>query len=93
MFEKGKQNPVLTVNEAISYAKAEDLDYILVDTAGRLHIDENLMDELENIRKEINPNEIILVLDGMIGQDAINVIKGFNEKITINWYNINKDGW
>ena len=55
----------------------------MIDTAGRLHIDEDLMDELENIRKEVNPQEILLVIDSMMGQDAINVITGFNEKLPL----------
>ena len=83
VYEEGTNNPVNTVKNALDYAKENNLDYILIDTAGRLHIDEKLMDELEDIRKEVNPNEILLVLDSMIGQDAINVIKGFNEKLPL----------
>lgn len=83
VYEEGKNDPIKISINAINYAKENNLDYILIDTAGRLHVDENLMDELENIRKAINPDEIILVLDSMIGQDAINVITGFNEKLPL----------
>ena len=58
-------------------------DYVLIDTAGRLHVDEELMEELENIRKEVSPDEILLVIDAMMGQDAINVITGFNDKLPL----------
>ena len=68
---------------AISYAKEKGYDYVLIDTAGRLHIDEELMDELENIRTEVNPDEILLVIDSMMGQDAINVITGFHDKLPL----------
>lgn len=83
VYDEGNGNPVEISKNAISYAKANGYDYVLVDTAGRLHIDEALMDELENIRTEINPDEILLVIDSMMGQDAINVITGFNEKLPL----------
>lgn len=83
VYDEGVNDPVSIVKNSLEYAKENNLDYILIDTAGRLHVDENLMNELENIRKEVNPNEILLVLDSMIGQDAINVIKGFNEKLPL----------
>ena len=83
VFEEGEKNPTEIVKDALEYAKENNLDYILIDTAGRLHIDEKLMDELEEIRKIANPDEILLVLDSMIGQDAINVIKGFNDKLPL----------
>ena len=83
VYDEGNGNPVEISKNAISYAKENGYDYVLVDTAGRLHIDEALMDELENIRTEINPDEILLVIDSMMGQDAINVITGFNEKIPL----------
>ena len=83
VFEEGNKNPVDIAKDSLEYAKENNLDYILIDTAGRLHIDDNLMDELEDIRKEVNPHEILLVLDSMIGQDAINVIKGFYEKLPL----------
>lgn len=83
VFEKGLNNPVLTSREAISYAKENGYDYVLIDTAGRLHIDEPLMEELQNIKKEVNPEETLLVIDAMMGQDAINVITGFNESLDL----------
>ncbi len=83
VYEEGKNNPNDIVRNAVNYAKENNLDYILVDTAGRLHIDDNLMDELENLNNEFNPHEILLVLDSMIGQDAINVINGFNNKLPL----------
>lgn len=83
VYDEGNGNPVEISKNAISYAKENGYDYVLVDTAGRLHIDEDLMDELENIRTEINPDEILLVIDSMMGQDAINVITGFNEKLPL----------
>ena len=83
VYEEGKNDPVAIAKNAISYAKENKYDYVLIDTAGRLHIDEDLMDELENIRTEINPDEILLVIDSMMGQDAINVITGFNDKLPL----------
>jgi len=83
VFNKGKTNPVEIVKEALEYAKNNGNDYIIIDTAGRLHIDETLMDELVNINEIARPHEILLVIDAMMGQDAINVIKGFNEKLPL----------
>ena len=83
VYEKGLQDPVKTSKEAISYAKEFGYDYVLIDTAGRLHIDDELMEELKNIKTAINPDETILVIDAMMGQDAINVITGFNEAIEL----------
>ena len=83
VYEEGKNDPVEISKNAIKYAKEHNYDYVLIDTAGRLHIDENLMDELENIRKEVSPQEILLVIDSMMGQDAINVITGFNDKLPL----------
>ena len=83
VFSKGKINPVDIVKEAIEYAKKNNYDTILIDTAGRLHIDEALMEELKNIIEISNPDEIILVIDAMMGQDAINVINGFNDNISL----------
>ena len=83
VFEKGKEKPELIAEEAIKYAKANNFDYVLIDTAGRLQIDENLMTELVNMCNIVNPDEVILVLDSMIGQDAINVITGFDEKLKL----------
>lgn len=81
VFEKGKAKPLDIVKEALEYAKANKHDYIIIDTAGRLHIDEELMDELVGIEEFAKPHEILLVIDAMMGQDAINVIKGFNDKL------------
>ena len=83
VYEEGKKDPVEISKNAINYAKENGYDYVLIDTAGRLHIDEELMIELENIRTEINPDEILLVIDSMMGQDAINVINGFNDKLPL----------
>ena len=83
VYENGLNNPVGTSEEAIKYAKANGYDYVLIDTAGRLHIDEPLMEELENIKNKVSPQEILLVIDAMMGQDAINVITGFNEMVDL----------
>ena len=83
VYEEGKNDPVEIANHAIEYAKENKYDYVLIDTAGRLHIDEVLMDELDNIQKSVNPEEILLVIDSMMGQDAINVITGFHDKLPL----------
>ena len=83
VYEEGKKNPVDIASNAIYYAKENGYDYVLIDTAGRLHIDEELMDELHNIREQVNPEEVMLVIDSMMGQDAINVITGFNDAISL----------
>ena len=83
VYDEGQGNPVEISKNAISYAKENHYDYVLIDTAGRLHIDDVLMDELENIRLEVNPDEILLVIDAMMGQDAINVINGFHDKLPL----------
>lgn len=83
VFSEGKSNPVDIVSHALEYAKENGFDYILIDTAGRLHIDDDLMTELEDIIKVANPHEILLVIDAMMGQDAINVINGFNDRLKL----------
>ena len=83
VYDEGLNDPVQTSFNAINYAKENHYDYVLIDTAGRLHIDEKLMDELNNIKEKVNPAEILLVIDSMMGQDAINVITGFNEKLSL----------
>ena len=83
VYEEGIKNPNEIVRNALEYAKENKLDYILIDTAGRLHVDEELMNELKSLNEEFNPDEILLVLDSMIGQDAINVINGFNDKLPL----------
>lgn len=83
VFEMGTINPVNIAEEAVKYAKDHGYDYVIIDTAGRLHIDEALMEELQNIRSTVHPNEILLVIDAMTGQDAVNVAKSFNESLGI----------
>jgi signal recognition particle subunit SRP54 len=83
VFNKGKENPRDIVKEALQYAKENNHDYIIIDTAGRLHIDEELMNELFDLSQILNPDEILLVIDAMMGQDAINVINGFNNKLNL----------
>ena len=83
VYEEGKSDPVEIASNAISYAKENGYDYVLVDTAGRLHIDDNLMDELDRIQNKIKPEETLLVIDSMMGQDAINVITGFNDRLSL----------
>ena len=83
VYEEGKKDPREIVTNAIKYAKENNFNYILIDTAGRLHIDEELMDELNDIKDIVNPDEILLVVDSMTGQDAINVITGFNDKLDL----------
>ena len=90
VYSEGKGNPVEISKNGIKYAKDNGYDYVLIDTAGRLQIDESLMDELDNIQKEVNPDETILVIDSMMGQDAINVINGFNDKIKLSGVILNK---
>ena len=83
VFTKGKEDPRVIVKEALEYAKTNNNDYVIIDTAGRLHVDEELMKELIDINEIANPDEIILVIDAMMGQDAINVIRGFNDKLPL----------
>ena len=83
VYSEGKGDPLKIASNAVNYAKENGFNYVLVDTAGRLHIDESLMQELENIANSINPQETILVIDSMMGQDAINVIEGFNSKLKL----------
>ncbi|NLL45109.1 MAG: signal recognition particle protein [Mollicutes bacterium] len=83
VYDEGKGNPVEIVKNAINYAKENKYDYVLIDTAGRLHIDEDLMNELININDMVKAQEILLVIDSMTGQDAINVIEGFNSKLPL----------
>ena len=83
VYSEGKGNPVEISKNACKYANENGFDYIIVDTAGRLHIDEELMEELKNITECIVPNETLLVIDSMMGQDAINVITGFNDALKL----------
>lgn len=83
VFTKGKVNPNEIITDALVYAKENNLDYIIIDTAGRLQIDENLMQELKDISSNFKIDETILVIDAMMGQDAINVINGFNNALSL----------
>lgn len=83
VFEMGKENPVTISKEAYKYARKNGNDVILIDTAGRLQIDEVLMDELKDIKKETNPSEILLIVDAMTGQEAVDVAKTFDEYLDI----------
>ena len=83
VFEKGTQNPVETAKEAVTYARQHGHDMVFLDTAGRLHVDEALMDELKNIKATVKPDEIMLVVDAMTGQDAVNAAQTFNEWLDI----------
>ena len=83
VFEKGTQDPVITAKEAIEYARYYGRDVLIVDTAGRLHIDDALMDELTRMKAAVKPQEILLVIDSMTGQDAVTVAKTFNEQLSI----------
>ncbi len=83
VFERGTQDPVKTAREGIAFAKKNGNDMVFVDTAGRLHVDEVLMTELKKIRDEVNPTEILLVVDAMTGQDAVNVAESFNNLLDL----------
>ena len=83
VFEMGQSNPVTIAREAISLAKEQGYDYVILDTAGRLHIDEELMNELKAVKAEAKPHEILLVVDAMTGQDAVNVASSFDEALGI----------
>ena len=83
VFEKGTQSPVKTAKQAVEYARSMGYDTVILDTAGRLQIDETLMQELENIKKEVEVTETLLVVDAMTGQEAVNVAQTFNERLEI----------
>jgi len=83
VFEKGTQNPVQTAKEAVLYARQRGHDMVFLDTAGRLHVDEALMNELKEIKAAVKPSEIMLVVDAMTGQDAVNAAQSFNEWLDI----------
>ncbi|WP_419893707.1 signal recognition particle protein [Oceanobacillus kimchii] len=84
VFSMGTEaNPVDIAHKAIEQAKEDHRDYVIIDTAGRLHVDENLMDELQSIKNDVKPDEIFLVVDSMTGQDAVNVAESFNEQLDI----------
>ena len=83
VFQMGTENPVKIAKAAVAHAKDHGNDYVILDTAGRLHIDEQLMEELKNIRSTVEPAEILLVVDAMTGQDAVNVASSFDEALGI----------
>ena len=83
VFERGTQNPVKTAKQAIEHAKKQGYDTVIIDTAGRLHINEELMQELKEIKKEVKPTEILLVVDSMTGQDAVTISESFNNDLDI----------
>ncbi len=83
VFERGTQDPVKTAREAVEFARSHQHDVVILDTAGRLHIDEALMDELARVRAAVQPTEILLTIDAMTGQDAVNVAETFNSKLEI----------
>ncbi|MBQ2688414.1 MAG: signal recognition particle protein [Clostridia bacterium] len=83
VFEMGTESPVKIAKEAIKHARDYGNDIVILDTAGRLHIDDELMAELENVKAEVNPSEILLVIDSMTGQDAVNVAESFNSRLEI----------
>ena len=83
VFEKGTQNPVKTAGQAIEYARSGGYDTVILDTAGRLQIDETLMQELENIKKQVDVTETLLVVDAMTGQEAVNVAETFNARLDV----------
>lgn len=83
VYSEDSKDAVSIAKDGVCYAKENGYDYVLIDTAGRLHIDDNLMEELQNIKQEVKPEETLLVIDSMMGQDAINVITGFNSKLDL----------
>ena len=84
VFEMGaKENPVKIAKKGVEFAIKQGYDMVFIDTAGRLHIDEELMKELANIKAEVNPTEILLTIDAMLGQDAVNVAKSFHDLLSI----------
>ena len=90
VFERGTQNPVKTAKQAIEHAKKQGCDVVILDTAGRLHINEELMNELKNIKKEVQPTEILLVIDAMTGQDAVTVAESFNNALDVTGFILTK---
>ena len=83
VFERGTQNPVKTAKQSIEHAKKQGYDVVIIDTAGRLHINQELMQELKDIKKEVKPTEILLVVDAMTGQDAVTIAESFNNDLDI----------
>lgn len=91
VFSLGDQvSPVEIAKQGLQHAKEEHLDFVIIDTAGRLHIDGDLMEELSNIKELVNPDEIMLVVDAMTGQDAVNVAESFNDQLDITGVTLTK---
>ena len=83
VFEHGKQSPIKTAKEGIQHAQKQNFDVVILDTAGRLHIDTELMQELKDMKTECKPNEILFTIDAMMGQDSVTVAKEFNDQLDI----------
>lgn len=83
VYEQGQSEPVKIALDAIEHAKRHLYDVVIIDTAGRLHIDESMMDEIAALREAVRPAEVLLVVDAMTGQDAVNVAKSFNERLEL----------
>ena len=90
--EPDSKDPVSIAQNAIQEAKAKGYDLVIVDTAGRLAVDEEMMNEIAAIKSAINPNEILFVVDSMTGQDAVNTAKEFNERLDFKWCGIDQVG-
>ncbi|HEY8542035.1 MAG TPA: signal recognition particle protein, partial [Pseudothermotoga sp.] len=90
VFVGDKKNPVKIVREALEYAKNSQYNVVVLDTAGRLHIDEEMMNELEQIKQISNPDEILMVVDAMIGQDAVNSAAEFNKRLDLTGFIVTK---
>lgn len=83
VYDEGTNDPIQIASNGVKHAVENNYDYVLIDTAGRLHIDDILMNELNNINSQVNPHEILLIVDSMTGQDVINVIQGFNDQLPL----------
>ena len=91
LYSEGDQvSPQQIVENALKHAKEEHLDFVIIDTAGRLHIDETLMNELQEVKEISKPDEIMLVVDAMTGQDAVNVAQSFDEQLDVSGVTLTK---
>ena len=94
VFSMGdKQNPVNIAKAAVEHAKSHGFNVVILDTAGRLHVDEAMMEELQNIKEAVHVDQTILVVDAMTGQDAVNVADSFNQKLELDGVILTKAGW